>query len=76
MSKMWCVVNQYGKVFAGVSTITFEAMWFDCGKDMSHAGDVGAFRFKRDKRWLDKALRYDSTAQWKEYTLVNALMRS
>ena len=64
MSKLWAVVNADGRIFAGVSSTSGRAMWFDCDGDLSHMADVEALRRKRDARWLALAKRFDATAEW------------
>ena len=64
--KLFVVVNAAGKVYAGVSSISGRAMWFDIAGDMEHASSLEATRWKRDTRWLAQAKKSDATAEWKE----------
>lgn len=63
-TKMFAVMNEAGKVFAGISPLNGYALWFRLTDD--DAADTTAFKSRRDSRWLALALRSDPTAAWQE----------
>lgn len=64
MKKAYVVVNAAGKVFAGVSSLTRNAMWFNYEPRLIEM--EGVLKFKRDPRWLALARKFDATSEWKE----------
>jgi hypothetical protein len=64
MRRMWAVVRADGKVYAGISDISRDAMWFDYDSNVVELPQIT--KFKRDPRWLAQAQKSEPSAYWME----------
>ena len=64
MVKYWGVVKG-DLVFAGISSLSGQPMWFAAVDDIEHLSSCGAVRTRRDPRWLALARKYSADVEWK-----------
>jgi hypothetical protein len=65
MNKAFAIFNAAGKVYAGTSTLSGQALWFVYSDGDDQMLSL-CLKFKRDARTLAKAKQSDVTAEWRE----------